>query len=241
MGLLRTAAEPRPETGEVRLLEVLAGQLSGASTTRELFTEIKGVLFSTVKSLVAAIDAKDAYTKGHSHRVYAMSVRIGERFGLSEDVLQTLTWSALLHDVGKIAIPHRILCKPGRLTPEEFEIIKTHPERGCLVIQPIPQFRSLLPGIRHHHERFDGRGYPDGLAGRDIPLMARIIAVADTFDAMVSTRAYRDARPFDDAIREIRDSAGTQLDPDIAAAFLDLVERGEITAPEVPTPVPEAA
>jgi len=241
VGIFRRAGEEPVESGELRFIECLAAQLSSATTNRELRTELRGVLFNTVKSLVAAVDAKDAYTRGHSERVYLLSQQLGRHLGLNHEELQTLTWSSLLHDVGKIAIPMEILTKPTRLTEAEFEIIKTHPERGCKVIEPIPQLRSVLPGIRNHHERYDGRGYPDGLSGTDIPLMARIIAVADTYDAMVSSRAYRQARSFDFALEEIRTSSGTQLDPRIVQAFLDLVEAGVITVPEPFSALEDAA
>lgn len=233
VGIIHRADEEPVPSGEFRLLECLAAQLSSVATTRDLRQELEDVLFNTVRSLVAAIDAKDPYTRGHSQRVYQTSVAIARHLGLSRPLLQTLTWSALLHDVGKIAIPFRILAKPTSLTPEEYEIVKTHPVRGCVVIEPIPQLRSVLPGIRHHHERWDGLGYPDGLAGHDIPLIARIIAVADTYDAMVTTRAYRTARTHEAAVEEIRISAGTQLDPDIVDAFLELVSEGVVTAPDV--------
>jgi HD-GYP domain-containing protein (c-di-GMP phosphodiesterase class II) len=241
VGIFRRVGDGGVESGELRFIECLAAQLSSATTNRELRSELRGVLFNTVKSLVAAVDAKDAYTRGHSERVYLLSVLLGRHLGLNHEELQTLTWSSLLHDVGKIAMPLEILTKPTRLTDAEFEIIKTHPERGCMVIEPIPQLRSVLPGIRSHHERFDGRGYPDGLAGTDIPILARIIAVADTYDAMVSSRAYRQARSFEFAIEEIRTSSGTQLDPQIVKAFLDLVEQGVITPPEAAHALEDAA
>ncbi len=220
--------EPPIESGEMKLLECLAAKLSSTLIHRQLQNELKDMLFNTVRCLVAAIEAKDAYTRGHSERVYELSIELGRRLGLSPADLQTLTWSSLLHDIGKIAIPGEILAKPGRLTDEEFEIIKTHPERGCVVLEPIPQLRAVLPGIRHHHERVDGRGYPDGLAGAEIPLLARIIAVADTYDAMVSTRAYRKPRSFEFAVDEVRRSAGTQLDPTIVDAFLELIDAGRV-------------
>ena len=220
-----------PRTGDVRLVECLARQLSSSATTHDLVLELQDVLFNTVRALVATIDAKDPYTRGHSERVYKLSIAIGEAMGLPSEELQVLAWSALLHDIGKIAIPNEILRKPDRLTPHEYEVIKTHPERGCRVIEEIPQFRGALDGIRHHHERFDGKGYPGGLSGYDIPLMGRIIGVADTYDAMVTSRAYRSARAMEDAIQEIRDSSGTQLDPDIVEVFLHLVEIGRVTAP----------
>ncbi len=228
VGIFRTDEELPIETGELRLLECLVEELSNVATTRQLYQELREMLFSTVKSLVAAIDAKDQYTRGHSERVYGLSVRIGERIGLSADEMQTLSWAALLHDIGKIAITGKILNKPGRLTEEEFGEVKMHPERGCKVLEPIPQLRDTLSAIRHHHERFDGGGYPDGLKGEEIPLLARILSIADTFDAMYSSRAYRRALPQEAVLKEIHDCAGTQFDPRLAEVFLQLAAEGKI-------------
>lgn len=226
VGVFRTKAENPFETGELRVLECLADELSNAATRRHLYQELREMLFSTVKSLVAAIDAKDEYTRGHSERVYRISIRIGERLGLSAEEMQTLSWSALLHDVGKIAVPERILNKPTKLTDEEFRAIQIHPERGCRVLRHIPQLRASLPAIRHHHERYDGKGYPSGMKGEDIPLLARILAVADTYDAILSARAYRPPQALDFALNEIREGAGTQFDPRAAAVFLELAAEG---------------
>jgi len=228
IGLFRDEAEAPFETNEVRVLECLATQVTNIATSRRLHHELSEMLFNTIRGLVAAIDAKDEYTRGHSERVYNISVMIAERLALPQDQIQRISWAALLHDIGKIAIDGTILNKPGRLTDEEYETIKRHPARGCRVLEPIPQLREILPGIRHHHERFDGRGYPDGVEGEQIPLVARIIAVADTFDAIVSTRAYRQARTSEDALAEIRRGAGSQFDPDIVSAFLALAAEGAL-------------
>jgi response regulator RpfG family c-di-GMP phosphodiesterase len=228
VGVFRVEGELPIETGELRLLEALAEELSNVATTRQLYQELREMLFNTVRSLVAAIDAKDVYTRGHSERVYLYSMKIGEHMGLSADDMQILSWASMLHDVGKIGISGEILNKPAKLTEEEFAEIKTHPAKGCLVLAPIPQLAATIPAIRHHHERYDGRGYPDGLSGEAIPLIARVIAVADTFDAIYSSRAYRAARSLDWAVEEIRRCSGTQFDPDVAAAFLELLEGGAL-------------
>jgi hypothetical protein len=228
VGFFRPDDEAPPETGELRLLECLAEELSTAATTRNLYQELREMLFSTVRSLVAAIDAKDEYTRGHSERVYQISSLIGQDLGLPPDDMQALTWASLLHDIGKIAIQGNILNKPGKLTVEEFNEVKSHPVRGCRVLEPIPQLQTSLPGIRHHHERHDGSGYPDGLRGDAIPLIARIISVADAFDAMFSSRSYRKAQTQEWAIEEIRTCAGTQFDPHVVESFLRLVERGAL-------------
>ena len=228
VGLFCNAGSRQFETGEMRLLEYLSEEVSKAATTRELYDELREMLFNTVKGLVAAIDAKDEYTRGHSERVYRYSVLIGERMGISDSQLQDLCWSSLLHDVGKIAIPRSILNKPGRLTDDEFAAIKTHPDKGCKVLEPITQLAHVLPIIRHHHERYGGGGYPSGISGEEIPLLARIIAVADTYDAICSSRAYRPAQTLDYVISELRNGAGKQFDPEVARVMLELIEEQEI-------------
>ncbi|MGH2570144.1 MAG: HD-GYP domain-containing protein [bacterium] len=226
--IFRSEAEPPIETTELRFLECLAAELGNTASAHELQLELSRLLFNVVQSLVAAIEAKDPYTRGHSQRVYQLAIRIGQRLRLSEDELQTLAWTALLHDIGKIAIDGHILNKIEKLSDAEFAAIKSHPERGCRVLEPIPQLRRVLPGIRHHHERWDGRGYPDGLRGEAIPLLARIIAVADTFDAIVSKRAYRPAGSKNFALDEVRDGAGTQFDPTVTQAILELAVEGKL-------------
>jgi HD-GYP domain-containing protein (c-di-GMP phosphodiesterase class II) len=230
VGLFRADDESPFETGEVRLLECLAREISNTATTRRLHQELSGMLFNTVRGLVAAIDAKDEYTRGHSERVYHLSRLIAGRLDLDAEQNRLLSWAALLHDVGKIAIDSDILNKPGRLTDEEYAAIKTHPARGCRVLEPIPQLREILPAIRHHHERWDGRGYPDGLRSEEIPLHARILAIADTYDAIVSTRAYRRARTPEFALEEISRGAGIQFDPAIVPVFLALAQAGALDA-----------
>ncbi|MFH1277609.1 MAG: HD-GYP domain-containing protein [Candidatus Eisenbacteria bacterium] len=216
------------ETGEIRILESLAKEISTTVTTMDLRLELRHLLFNVVRSLVNAIEAKDKYTRGHSERVFMLSVRIGERLGLPPDDVQSLSWAALLHDIGKISIDEKILNKPDRLSEEEFERVKSHPVAGCKMLEPIEQLESILPGIRHHHERWDGTGYPDGLRGKDIPLISRVIAVADTYDAIVSARPYRPADTYEYALRVIRAAAGSQFDPKVVSAFLNLVAEGEI-------------
>lgn len=180
---------------------------------RELF-------LATIKSLAAAIDAKDPYTRGHSERVATFSVAIARELGLDERALERVQIAALLHDVGKIGIEDAVLRKPERLTDAEYAIIKRHPEMGASIMAPIRQLKDIIPGMRHHHEALDGSGYPDGLAGGEIPLMARIIAVADTFDAMTSDRLYQKAMDDDFVIRTLTRLAGSRLDPKAVQAFI---------------------
>src|SRR5690606_26088192 len=157
--------------------------------------------------------AKDRYTCGHSERVAMLARRIAQAAGLSGPQAERVHICGLLHDVGKIGVPEAVLCKPGRLNDEEFALITQHPAIGHRILKDIPMLEDVLPGVLHHHERFDGRGYPSGLAGQQIPLIARIIALADTFDAMSSTRSYRPAMPRERVLAEITREAGSQLDP----------------------------
>ncbi len=180
---------------------------------RELF-------LSTIKSLAAAIDAKDPYTRGHSERVTIFSLAIARELDFNDKELERVQIAALLHDVGKIGIDDRILRKPDKLTEEEYDLIKTHPALGASIMAPIKQLKDIIPGMRHHHERLDGKGYPLGLAGGEIPLIARIIAVADTFDAMTSDRLYQKARDDEFVIKTLIQLAGTQYEPKAVQAFV---------------------
>jgi len=186
----------------------------------EMNAQLVSSYFST---LAAALDARDPYTAGHSLRVARYSVVIGQRCGLPQDVVERLNKSALLHDIGKIGIRDDVLFKEGRLTDAEFEQIKQHPVLGEAIlkeIQPAETMAPLLPGVRSHHERFDGRGYPDGLAGEAIPLFGRIIAVADAYDAMTSDRPYRKGMQVEKALSILEEGSGTQWDPQFAGIFI---------------------
>ena len=174
----------------------------------------------TVHSLVAAIDAKDSYTKGHQERVAFFAGILGREMGFSEKEQKILRQAAILHDIGKIGVPEQILRKTGKLTAEEFKIIKQHPEIGVEIIAPVQFLQEVLPIVLYHHERFDGTGYPEGLRGRQIPLAARMIAVADALDAMLSNRPYAPAKTAIEAGRELYLCAGTQFDPNIAGIAL---------------------
>ena len=173
-----------------------------------------------IDSLIRTLEAKDSYTRGHSQRVTRWSVAIAEELGMAGQELEDLYRASVLHDLGKIGVKEAVLNKPGRLTEEEFAEIVRHPEKAVEILEPIDFYKPIFPAIRHHHERFDGKGYPSRLAGKNIPLASRIMTIADTFDAMTSTRAYRKALPVADAIAEIRRCSGTQFDPDIVPAFL---------------------
>ncbi len=177
-----------------------------------------------VRTLANTIDAKDSYTNGHSTRVAKYSVMIAKRMGYEGEKLALLEYSALLHDIGKIGIPNEIINKPSRLTDKEYEVIKTHPGIGGKILQEISEIPDIAIGAYYHHERFDGRGYPDKLVGLDIPEIARIIGVADAYDAMTSNRSYRDLLPQEIARVEIEKGKGTQFDPDIADVMLQLID-----------------
>lgn len=190
--------------------------------------ENRALFMGSIQMLAGAVDEKDPYTKGHSDRVTRYSVLIAKELSMPDEFIETLRISALLHDVGKIGIEDRILKKPGALTPEEFEIMKTHTTKGANILRPVKQLREMLPGIELHHEALDGRGYPFGLKDAQIPILARIIAVADTFDAVTTNRPYQTAHDPLDALRIIHSLAGKRLDPQCVAALTAVYERGEI-------------
>jgi len=178
--------------------------------------------------LAGAVDEKDPYTRGHSDRVTRYSLMIAKEMNLPMAFMEILQVSAQLHDVGKIGIEDHILKKPGALTEEEFEVMKTHTTKGANILRPVTQLAEMLPGIELHHEALDGRGYPYGLKCDQIPLLARVIAVADTFDALTTNRPYQQAHTPDQALGIIKNLAGKRLDPAAVAALLAVYERGEI-------------
>jgi len=190
--------------------------------------ENRALFMGSIQMLAGAVDEKDPYTRGHSDRVTRYSLLIAKEMKLPATFLETLQISAQLHDVGKIGIEDHILKKPGALTAEEFEVMKTHTTKGANILRPVPQLAEMLPGIELHHEALDGRGYPYGLHGDQIPLLARVIAVADTFDALTTNRPYQQAHTPEQALQIIQNLAGKRLDPDAVAALLAVYARGEI-------------
>ncbi len=187
-----------------------------------ILKDLKELFYKTIKSIASALDAKDPYTHGHSMRVTLYSIILAKELGVPQDKLELIETSGLLHDIGKIAIPQAILCKPGKLDDNEFVVMKSHPSSSERLISSIEKLHDVSPGVKHHHERWDGRGYPDRLAGEDIPFTARIIAIADTYDAMTSTRSYRKALDHEVAIAEIEKCAGSQFDPALAQKFVEI-------------------
>lgn len=197
---------------------------------------------ATMRSLIKAVETKDLYTRGHSERVSRASVLIGRRSGMREDRVTTLRYAGTLHDVGKLGVPTRVLQKAGKLTDEEYEAIQQHPARGREITRELEFLGEAIEGIHFHHERIDGRGYPMGLKGEEIPEFARIIAVADAFDSMTTTRSYRGARSIEDAIVELRRCKGSQFDPVMVEALIEAIEAQgwdvTDTLPEI-APAPE--
>jgi HD-GYP domain-containing protein (c-di-GMP phosphodiesterase class II) len=198
------------------------------------------LLLGTIQAMAAAIDEKDPYTRGHSERVYRYSLAISRRMGLSKKAQRDVMISALLHDVGKIGIEDAILRKPAALTDQEFQIMKRHPAKGAHIMQPLLQMQEIIGGIRNHHERWAGGGYPDNLKGEEIPLLARIIQVADSFDAMTTTRPYQRAMKFEAGVARIRELAGIVFDPKVVEAFHEAWIAGDLKLDIRPAPLKAA-
>jgi HD-GYP domain-containing protein (c-di-GMP phosphodiesterase class II) len=208
------------DSSDAKLLASIANEAAIYLENVRLFDDVRGLVMGLMHSLTSAVDAKDAYTCGHSERVALLSRHLAAESGLSPTEVEQVYMSALLHDVGKIGVPEAVLQKAGRLTEEEFEQMKKHPRIGARILADVPQVRHIIPGVLHHHERYDGKGYPDKLAGKQIPLMGRIICLADCLDAMTSHRPYRRALPLEVALAEIRRCSGTHFDPELAEALL---------------------
>jgi putative two-component system response regulator len=222
MEKVRRAAE-KAELAHER--QSLLDQVLASNRELQLAHEmLKRSYLQTLSSMISALEARDAYTRGHSDRVAALSEKLGRAMGYQNEKLNTLVDAARLHDLGKIGIREQVLNKKSRLTDQEYEHIKRHPDIGADIVAHIEAYQQLVPIIRHHHERFDGLGYPQKLRGEQIPHAARIIAVADTYDAITSTRPYRQPRSPGEALKVIREEAGRQFDPQIAAVFLRLFQ-----------------
>src|SRR5580698_8275037 len=236
----RVHVKSRTEIGELAdTFNVMSEELEHyVLDLKRAATENRDLFMGSIQMLAGAVDEKDPYTRGHSDRVTRYSLMIAKEMGVSEDFIETVRISAQLHDVGKIGIEDRILKKPGALTPEEFEIMKTHTTKGANILRPVPQLREMLPGIELHHEALNGRGYPYGLQGDDIPLLARVIAVADTFDALTTNRPYQKAHDPVDALRIIQKLSGQRLDPNAVTALMAVFYRGDIRIPKPVTPIP---
>lgn len=189
----------------------------------QAYDELKQAYRGTMESLRLAVDAKDTYTKNHSDRVSYYSTLLAKSLNLSEEEIEIIKDGGLFHDIGKIGIPDAILQKAGKLTDDEYHDIKNHPAIGAHILQPAKIFDKIIPIVRHHHERFDGRGYPSGLIGEEIPLAARIVCIADSFDAMTSDRSYRPRFTLFKALEEIEKCKGVQFDPELADKFISII------------------
>lgn len=208
------------DTVDSKLLNSIANESAIYLENAMLYEDVRGLMMGLLHSLTSAVDAKDAYTCGHSERVALLSRFLAQQIKLDDHAVERVYMAGLLHDVGKIGVPEAVLQKTGKLTPEEFEEIKKHPAIGARILRDVKQIEDIIPGVLHHHERYDGKGYPAGLAGEAIPLMGRIICLADCFDAMTSSRTYRKALPLEVALTEIQRCSGTQFDPQLTDAFL---------------------
>jgi HD-GYP domain-containing protein (c-di-GMP phosphodiesterase class II) len=209
---------------QLDLLAGIAAQAKLALTNALSFESLERTFLSTVEALANALEAKDEYTSSHARWIRDMSVKVGEELGLEPLALKRVELGALFHDIGKIGIPSAILSKPGPLTAEERALIETHPALGEQILAPIDQLEHVRPIVRACHERYDGKGYPDGLRGSEIPLEARIIFVCDAFHAMTTTRPYRDALSVEEARRRLLDAAGAQFDPAIVGVCLRVLQ-----------------
>jgi len=223
---------------ELELLAAIGNQSGIALHRARLLAEMEQLFLDVMKAIAAIIDAKDGYTHRHSERVAAFSVRLARQMGLSADDRAAIELSALLHDVGKIGVPDAILNKPGTLTDSEYAEMRRHPVHGAAILANIqsPKVVDLLPGIKYHHERWDGSGYPEGLKGEQIPLIGRILAVADVLDALSSDRSYRSASTFDDVVKMVQEQSGRWFDPAVVDALMALHEKGELALPKAPGP-----
>lgn len=207
---------------DMKLLSATASHTAIFLENAALYDDLNAMFLGTLEALTASIDAKDRYTCGHSRRVAHLTQQLARAVGMSPEQVKRMHIAGLVHDVGKIGVPEHVLLKPGKLTDEEFAWIRRHPEMGHRILKDIPQLKDILPGVLYHHERWDGRGYPAGLAGEEIPFVARLIGLADSFDAMSSTRTYRCAMDRKSVLDEIRRCGGAQFDPELAPIFVNL-------------------
>ncbi len=226
------------DEGQRKMLRMVGNRAAAAIENAKLYEDLKATFQQTIKGLASAIDKMDRYTAGHSERVAAYAQILAIKLGLPEEEVEIVRQAALMHDIGKIGCVMN-LNKPGKLSQEEYEIFQKHPGYGKDILEPITFLHPLLPGVHLHHERWDGRGYPLGLTAQEIPLIARIISVADTYDAMTSDRAYRKALPHEVAVNEISRCSGMQFDPDCAHPFAEAIEAERAERTERGEPIPE--
>jgi len=213
---------------DMEMLTSLSSSAGVAIENARLYNELQETYLATIKAFVNTIEAKDPYTRGHTERVAEYATAIAEGMGLPPEEVETIRFGATLHDIGKLGVYEQILWKPTTLDEEEWRIVKSHPETGASILSGIKFLEEAIDIVRHHHERLDGRGYPDGLKGDELSLKARIACVADSFDAMISDRPYRDGLPIKEALIQMEQKSGTQFDPEITKTFVRLVRQGDI-------------
>ena len=223
---------------ELELLAAVGNQAGIALHRARLMEEVERLFFDVMKAIASLIDAKDGYTHKHSERVAQFGVRIARHLGFDADSRAVVELSGLLHDVGKIGVPDAILNKPGKLTDEEFKQMRLHPVHGARILSQIQSERvvNILPGVKFHHERWDGKGYPDGLKGEEIPMLGRVLGVADFLDALTSDRSYRKGLKLEEALAMVKDLEGQAFDPVVVKAAVELHEKGELALPAEPNP-----
>ncbi|NNJ09304.1 response regulator [Chloroflexales bacterium ZM16-3] len=223
--MARRAEQPPFDADERRLLGIFATQVAASLDNARLYQALKDQNRQTIEALAEAIEARDAYTYGHSRQVTRYAVRLAQEIGLPQEQIELMDYAGLLHDVGKIGIRDYVLLKPGALSDEEFDVMKRHPAIGVKIIERVHGLRATLPIIEGHHERVDGKGYPNGLKSDEIPLEARILAIADAFEAMTADRAYRPAMELERALKILLDGRGTHWEPDLVDRFVELIRR----------------
>jgi response regulator RpfG family c-di-GMP phosphodiesterase len=236
--IVSLTANKRFDEGQRKLLSIIASRAAAAIENAKLYEDLQATFQQTIQSLARTIDKMDRYTAGHSERVARYAVTLARWLGLDPETIEVVRHSALMHDIGKIGCVMN-LNKTGKLTQEEYEVFQRHPVYGKDILDPIKFLAPVIPGVFLHHERWDGRGYPLGLRGADIPLVARIISVADTYDAMTTDRAYRRALPHEVTVSEIQRCSGTQFDPDLAGNFVERIDQHREELRETGEFVPE--
>lgn len=223
-------------SGDLTLLAAMTAKVATMVENARLYQNLRNLFYNTVETLIRTMQAKDKYTSGHSTRVSRFSLLIAEKLGLNSKEKHQLYLASVLHDIGKIGLPDKLLLRPGKLTAEEMELVKQHPALGVSMIKSLGEMQEIVPLILHHHEAIDGSGYPDGLTGDEIPLISRIVAAADTYDAITSDRPYRKGRSREEAIQELKRVSGIKLDPRVVSAFLEVLRE---ISPEQVTPEPQ--
>ncbi len=233
LNLIRSHKSAAFTKGQLQSLSIIASEAASAIEKSRLYENLKESYLETIAALANAVEARDSYTRGHTERVWYLAQFLAKQMGWEEEKMWEVKMGGTLHDIGKIGVPDAILNKTGRLTPEEFEIMKLHPQQGVRILEGISFLTPALPYVLYHHERYDGKGYPQGLTKEDIPVQGRLMAVVDTFDAISSDRPYRKSKGFTKALDEIRENAGTQFDPSVVELLIytwskGLIDKGKL-------------